>query len=101
MFVVCVTIQVKPEFIEEFIEATLGNCRGTRTEPGNLRFDFSQAEGDAARFFLHEVYKTPEEFKIHQKTPHYLEWKAGVAAWMAEPRQGVKHRSLFPADRDW
>jgi len=40
-------------------------------------------------------------FQSHQKTEHYLKWKETVADWMAQPRQGVKHYSLFPADSDW
>jgi autoinducer 2-degrading protein len=32
---------------------------------------------------------------------HYLAWRERVADWMAEPRVGVKHTSLFPADDGW
>ena len=46
MYVVSVTVHVKPEFVERFIEAVLDNARNTRREPGNLRFDVSQAEDD-------------------------------------------------------
>jgi autoinducer 2-degrading protein len=101
MFVVCVTIKVRSDMVEEFIEATYANCRGTRKEPGNLRFDFCQSEEEPARFFLYEVYKAPEDFKRHQETTHYLQWKETVSDWMAEPRVGVKYQSLFPADGDW
>jgi autoinducer 2-degrading protein len=50
---------------------------------------------------LYEVYRTPDDFAAHQKTPHYLKFKELVADWMAEPRVGVKYRSLFPADGQW
>lgn len=39
MYALIVNIDVKPEFVEEFMAVTLENARGTRTEPGNLRFD--------------------------------------------------------------
>ena len=98
MYVVSVTIHVKPEFVERFVEATLDNARNTRREPGNVRFDVSQAEDDPNRFLLYEVYREKEDFAKHQQTEHYLRWKNGVADWMAQPRQGVKHRALFFGD---
>ena len=57
-----------------------------------------QAIGDPNRFFIYEAYRDPEDFNKHQQTPHYLEWKEKVAAWMAAPREGVKHENLFPRD---
>ncbi len=101
MYVVCVTVNVKPEQTEGFIEATLENARGSRTEPGNVRFDVLQSESEPSRFFLYEVYHTKDDFAAHQRTPHYLHWKETVAPWMARPREGVKHYSLFPPDADW
>jgi len=98
MYVVAVTIFVKPESVKPFIEATLDNARNTRREAGNLRFDVLQCEEDPARFLLYEAYKTKDDFAAHQKTPHYLRWKEAVAGWMAQPRQGIRHNSLFFGD---
>src|ERR1700677_725173 len=95
MYVVTVTIFVKPEFLEPFIAATLDNARNTRKEPKNLRFDVSQAEAEPTRFLLYEVYQSKEDFVAHQQTAHYFRWKDTIADWMAQPRQGVKHRSIF------
>jgi len=101
MYVVSVTIIVKPEHVTPFMEATLDNARNTRTEPGNLRFDVSQAEEDSARFLLYEVYHTQDDFIKHQQMEHYLRWKEKVAPWMAEPRKGVKHVSFYPDNNPW
>jgi autoinducer 2-degrading protein len=95
MYVVCVTVFVKPGFEQQFIEATLENARNTRKEPTNLRFDVLQAEEDKSRFFLYEVYQKKEDFASHQQTPHYLKWKQIVADWMAQPRQGIRHNTIF------
>jgi autoinducer 2-degrading protein len=101
MYAVCVTVHVAPEHLQPFIRATLDNARDTRREPGNVRFDVLQAESDPAQFFLYEVYRTREDFARHQQTPHYLRWKETVAPWMAAPRQGVRHVSLFPEEGGW
>jgi len=101
MYVVAVTIHVKPDVVDRFVDATLDNARNTRNEPGNLRFDVLRAEDDPTRFLLYEVYRTKEGFASHQKTAHYLRWRDTVTDWMAEPRKGVKHTNLFPADDQW
>jgi (4S)-4-hydroxy-5-phosphonooxypentane-2,3-dione isomerase len=102
MYVVCVTVSVVPAQVQAFIEATLENARQTRqSEPGNLRFDVLEAEADPTQFFLYEAYRGKDDFARHQQTAHYLKWKETVSPWMAKPRQGVRHLSLFPADADW
>ena len=101
MFVVSVTVWVKPEHVSEFISATLANARGSREESGNLRFDVNQSVEDSGRFHLYEVYLDEESFAAHQRTEHYAIWRDTVKDWMAQPRQGVKHYSLFPDAPDW
>lgn len=98
MYVACVTIWVKPGGEDKFVEATRANHEHTRREPGNLRFDVLRHEDEPGRFFLYEVYRTRDDFAAHQRTAHYLAWKETVADLMAQPRQGVRHWSLFPAD---
>jgi autoinducer 2-degrading protein len=96
MYVVVVRVQVVPDQVDEFVEATRENARNTRNEPGNVRFDVLRANDDPNRFLLYEVYHSEQDFQAHQRTPHYLAWKERVAPMMAAPRVGEKHTSLFP-----
>ena len=98
MYVVCVQVHVKPEYVQDFLEATLENARQTIQEPGNLRFDVLQQADDPHRFLLYEVYRDEGGMTSHKGTAHYARWQAAVASWMAEPRQGVKHTTHFPRD---
>jgi len=98
MYVVCVTIHVRPERIQDFTTAIMENAAGTRQEPGNLRFDVLQSEDDPTRFFLYEVYRSKDDFTAHQQTPHYLAWRDSVQDWMAQPRQGARYQTLFFGD---
>lgn len=100
MYVVAVTVHVKPDQIPLFIDATLDNARNTRQEPGNVRFDVLQSQDDPAQFLLYEAYAAADDFVKHQQTPHYLRWKQLVAEAMAQPRQGRKHHSLFFGDAE-
>lgn len=96
VYVVCVRIEVLADHLAEFVEATLANARGTRREPGNARFDVLRHTGDPNRFFLYEAYTDEDAFAAHQQTPHYLTWRETVAPWMAVPRIGDRHVSVFP-----
>ncbi len=98
MYVACINVHVKTDRVEDFTRAILENASGTRGEPGNLRFDVLQSLDDPTRFVLYEAYYTPEDFKRHQETPHYLKWKEEVKDWMAEPRSATKCKNLFPPD---
>ena len=98
MYIVAVTIFVKPEHVESFVKATLDNARNTRKEPGNVRFDVLRAEEDPNRFMLYEAYRAKEDVAKHQQTEHYARWKSSVADWMAQPRQRATHDSVFFGD---
>ena len=57
-----------------------------------------QGEDDPTRFLLYEAYQSKDDFTEHQQTPHYLKWRETVKDWMAQPRVGVKHYSIFFGD---
>ena len=99
-YAVCVSIHVKAEFVDQFVEATLDNARGSRREAGNLRFDVLRREDDPTRFFLYEIYTDRESFASHQKTEHYVRWRDSVTEWMAEPRVGLRHVPIFYGDAE-
>ncbi len=100
MIVTCVTVYVKPNHIQEFIEASMANHEGSVREPGNLRFDVLQCADDPARFLLYEAYESGEAAAAHKETAHYLKWKETVAPWMAKPREGIKHNVICPLEKN-
>lgn len=83
-----VHIQVNPGCEAAFLSASLANRNGTLREPGNLRFDVLQDPADPRRFYLYEIFASPEAAAAHKQTPHYLLWRDTVADMMAEPRRG-------------
>ncbi len=102
MLVVHVHCHVKPESVEGFRRASLANARASIQEPGILRFDVLEQEGDPTRFMLVEVYRTPEDPARHKETEHYARWRDTVAEMMAEPRASVKFAPAWPAsDEAW
>jgi quinol monooxygenase YgiN len=101
MLIVHVHVQVKPESVADFIEATTENARNSLREPGIARFDVVQQSDDPTRFILVEAYRDEAATKAHKDTSHYAKWRDIVASMMNAPRSSVKFSNLFPADTDW
>lgn len=101
MLIVHVHVHVKPEFVEAFREATLGNARNSVQEPGIARFDVIQQQDDPTCFILVEVYRAQADTARHKETAHYQTWRDTVADMMAEPRYSVKYDNIFPGDESW
>jgi len=96
MHVTIVHVQVKPECLDAFIEATRANHVASAAEPGNRRFDVLQSPEDPCRFMLYEAYTSAEHAAAHKTTAHYLAWRDAVADMMAAPRRGEPMRGLMP-----
>jgi len=102
MIVTCVHVRVKPEFVNDFIEASVLNHEGSVMEPGNLRFDFVQQADDPCRFMLYEAFESEEAVAAHKTTEHYLKWRDVVKDMMADQRYGVKYNIIEPGDKsEW
>jgi len=101
MFIVHVNVRVKPEFLEQFKQATLANARASVQEAGVARFDVVQHSDDPTRFVLVEVYRDVQANAAHKETSHYATWRETVAPMMAEPRSSVKFTNIFPGDEGW
>ncbi len=101
MQIVHVHVNVKPEFVEFFKQATIENASNSVREAGIARFDVIQQADDPTKFILVEVYKTAAAPAAHKETAHYARWRDTVTEMMAEPRQGVKYINVFPDDDNW
>jgi len=99
MIVTCVHVNVKPDAIDRFINATIENHKDSVREPGNLRFDLLQQADNPCLFMIYEAYESDAASAAHKTTPHYLKWRDAVGELMAEPRKGVKYSILHPTDR--
>ena len=101
MQIVHVNVNVKPEFVEAFKQATVENASKSIKEEGIARFDVIQQADDPTKFILVEVYETADAPAAHKETAHYARWRDTVTEMMAEPRQGIKYSNVFPDDANW
>jgi (4S)-4-hydroxy-5-phosphonooxypentane-2,3-dione isomerase len=101
MLIVHVHVQVRPESVQAFRDATIENARNSIQEPGIARFDVLQQTEDPTQFVLVEAYHDEAATKAHKETPHYAKWRDSVASMMAKTRTSVKFANLFPDNEDW
>lgn len=101
MHILHVHVTVKPEFVEQFIEAIRDNAQNSIQEPGVVRFDVHQQQDDPTRFVLVEVYQTPDDHAKHRETAHYLKWRDEVVDMMQEARYALRYNNIYPANDNW
>ena len=103
MYVLVVSLKVKPERREDFLTAAQEDSRGSRDdEPGCLRFDLVEDRATPNHFFFYEVYRDEAAIEAHRKAPHYQVWAQAVQSGVLEEPAVVAHcNSHFPTDAAW
>ncbi|NLC84813.1 MAG: antibiotic biosynthesis monooxygenase [Ruminococcaceae bacterium] len=89
MVVKFVTMVIKPEKRDLFIDATRENQTNSQLEEGVAIFDFYQAKDDPNKFILYESYYSEKGMEIHMTTQHYKKWKEAVDDCFAAPLERV------------
>ena len=102
MYSIFVTINIKPEHVEDFKQASLGDAEGSvRDEPGCFRFDINQDVDNSSRFYLYEVYRDEEAFQAHLQAPHFLVWQKQVETFFDGDPELVTMETVFPSAEGW
>ena len=102
MIALIVTIQIKPEHREAFMESMFGDARGSNNdEPGCLRFDVLQDSEDPNRIFLYEIYKDEAALDAHRQAPHFLKWRETVKDWFAAETTRHLATPVYPPEASW
>jgi autoinducer 2-degrading protein len=87
LFVVIVDFVIQREHAEAFARLMMENARASRTlEEGCIQFDICQPAEDPTRFFLYELYKDAEAFRIHLGSVHFKAFDAQVTPWVVDKR---------------
>lgn len=87
MIVKSVTFHIKPEYIKEFVEATLENQRYSLKEEGIKAFDFLIDPENDSKFLLYEVYDSEKAMEEHLTTEHFKKWIDNVEKYFLSPRE--------------
>jgi quinol monooxygenase YgiN len=85
MFVLVVSLRVKPDRDEQFLAATEANAAASRRdEPGCRRFDVARDNADPRHYVLYEMYDDEAAFEAHRKMPHFPVWREAAAECLDE-----------------
>lgn len=84
-FAIAVTFRIKAPHVERFRERILRQAEDSLAkEPGCCRFEVLTDESDPTVFFLYETYVDAAAFEVHKATPHFADYDATVADWVAD-----------------
>ena len=102
MFVLLVTIQIKPGHKEAFMEALLEDARvSVDDDPVCLRYDVMQDNGDPNRIHLYEVYVDEAGRETARRSAHYLKWRATVKDWFDGEVVVRTATPIYPSEGSW
>ena len=102
MHILFVTIKMKPEHREQYMEEMLLNAKGAQeAEPGCLRFDVVQDAADPNTIHLYEVYRDEAAFRDHQAAPHFLRMREATGDWRDGPVMVHMGVNVSPSDGEW
>ena len=88
MIALVVSLQVKEDSLEQFLEAITENAeRSFGDEAGCHYFDVSRDRADPTRFILYEIYEDEAAIEAHRASPHYAEWRKAADACIVEGGQ--------------
>ena len=89
MFVLSVSIRIKPENVDAWMRKALENAAGARKEPGCRQFEVLVDPADRASVMLFEVYDDEKAFEAHQQTPHFKKYLAEAVPLLASRERHV------------
>jgi quinol monooxygenase YgiN len=93
-------INVKPEHVPAFTEATIREARGTvRDEPGVVQFHILADANTPTRFYFFEIFRDEAAAEAHWATANFTTWRATVEAMLdGEIERTSTMRPVFPSD---
>ncbi|GAB5458335.1 MAG: hypothetical protein Hens3KO_13650 [Henriciella sp.] len=84
MYVVTVTFEVHPEWVEAFASLMRLQAQNSlELESGCLRFDVCFSENGQNTIFLYEIYADRAAFDLHLASDHFKQFDAAVVSMIA------------------
>lgn len=95
MFVVTVDFHIHPGQMDVFMPGMLANAKASLDlEEHCLQFDVCISNSDPHHVFLYEVYRRAEDFDVHLKMPHFLDFNAKSATQIVSKTVRTFYRKL-------
>jgi (4S)-4-hydroxy-5-phosphonooxypentane-2,3-dione isomerase len=95
-FVLAVSIRIKPDQVDNFMQRLKENASAARKEPGCKQFDVLVDPKDKTKVMLYEVYNDEKAFEAHQATPHFKKYLAEAVPLLASRERNVFTKVEIP-----
>lgn len=73
MIFIVVKFRVRPEYSQQWMDKVHAFTEATRSEPGNLWFDWSRSVDDPKQYVLVEAFSDAEAGGAHVNSAHFAE----------------------------
>ena len=83
MIFIVVKFRPKSEYLESFPDLVSEFTKATRSEPGNLWFDWSRNLEDPSEYVLVEGFRDGDAGKQHVTSDHFSKFVAEAPGWLA------------------
>ncbi|QGK69095.1 antibiotic biosynthesis monooxygenase [Allosaccharopolyspora coralli] len=87
MILIVVKFTIKPEHSDRWISLVDEFTQATRSEPGNLFFDWSRSVDDANQYVLVEGFASPEAGEQHVNSDHFGKAMSWIPQYLATTPQ--------------
>jgi len=77
-------VQVKPDYKQEFLNATQTLIQATRQEEGVLFFELYESQDDDNGFIFYEIFTSLDALKAHRDEAHTKTWFSQVSDILAD-----------------
>ena len=99
MHAIFVVINVKPEHVQTFTEASIVEARGTvGGEPGVFQFHMLTDKSNPNRFYFFEIFRDEAAVEAHWETENFKIWWNTIEGMLdGEPETISTMRTVFPS----
>ena len=87
-------IELKPEYRDSFMPVLRDLVQGSRSEPGNKRYDLSENRDRPGHFFVVEEWLSEKALEEHSASPHFQNFVAQIQG-KTEKINIVKVKNVF------
>ena len=91
MIFIVVKFKPKPEYIESFLDRVAGFTVATRSEAGNLFFDWSRSVEDPSEYVLMEGFRDADAGNQHVTSEHFKKFVAEAPALLTSTPLIISH----------
>lgn len=94
MITIVARCSVKADKVEDLVELALDLVKASRSEAGNVSYDFYADLADPAKFTFVEVWKDQAAIDLHNATPHFRGFVDKAGPLFAGPLDIALYRKL-------